>query len=457
MTDSPRRSSITLRLTAAFVTVAVAAVVVFAALVLASARDQVATLLQQEHRADTQAAAAAAARAYAQAGGWGDADITSAAAIAAQGQANLVLRDDSGAVIAAPAHEAAEMMVEMHGVAIVELDRGEPVTAPVVVDGRQVGLVELRFPASHIPAPQRQIRDALYRNAVLGALLAIVAAVAVAIFVARRVSRPIASLTEAAAKIEAGDRSARVGLSDAPGEIGTLAAAFDRMAKTVEHEDRLRRQLLADVAHEVRTPLTILRGTTEALLDGIADPDASTLGSIHEEVLRLTSLVGDIETLAAADAAGLHLEPELVDLADIARALVDLARPATDAATLQLDTDLEPAPTTADPARLRQVVTTLLANALAYTPSGGHITIRTRTEGDAAVAEVADNGPGIEPNDLPHIFDRFYRGTSSAGTSGSGIGLAVARELTEAHGGTITATNRPEGGASLHIQLPSTP
>lgn len=454
MTRRRLPSSLAVRLAAAFVSVAVAAVAVLAVLTLTSARRGVSTLVADVHAQDATTAAAAAASSYDSAGGWEGADLTSAAAIAARGQATLTLRDTSGRVLAAPADEAAEMMASMHGVAILDVDRDAPVTAAVVVDGRTVGSVELRFPSSHLPTPERQIRDALTRNALLGTGLAILSAVGVAVFVARRVSRPIAALTTAAAQVAAGDRDVRVDLGDAPGELGTLAATFDRMAAAVAREDRLRRQLVADVAHEVRTPLTILRGTTEALVDGVVAPDEATLASLHEEVLRLAQLVSDLETLAAADAAGLSLELAPVDLAAVAARVVDLARPAADAAGLTLTTAFEAALAVADDRRLHQVVTTLLANSFAYTPAGGEVTVRTGTDGDHAFLEVVDSGPGIAPADLPHVFERFYRGAATSSVPGSGIGLAIARELVDAHGGSIDAANDPGGGARFTMRLP---
>src|SRR3546814_5349149 len=163
-------------------------------------------------------------------------------------------------------------------------------------------MVHLRFPSSHLPGPERGIRRSLVRNAWLGAALAVASAVAVSVAVARVVSRPNNALTGAAQQLEAGRRDVRVDLDDAPGEIGTLAAAFDRMAAAVDEEDRLRRQLVADVAHEVRTPLTILQGTTEALVDGVLAPDQATLASLPHEMLRLSGLVGDPEIPPAADA-----------------------------------------------------------------------------------------------------------------------------------------------------------
>lgn len=447
-----RPSPLALRLTAAFMTTAVAAVVVYAALTVASTRGELTRLMLEVHRADAAAAAAAAAQAYEAAGDWEQADLTGAVAVAARGQATLAVRDASGALVSAPAEEAARMLEQMHGVELVDIPRGEPVVAPVVVDGRRVGSVVLRFPQAHLPAPEAQIRSALLRTATLGAAVAVLVAIGVSAFVARRVSRPLVALARAAAAFGAGRRGVRVGLADQPGELGVLAGAFDRMAESVEREEELRRRLVREVAHEVRTPLAILRGTTEGLVDGVLEPDEDTLRSLHEEVLRLSGLVGDLETLAAADAAALRLELRPVDLAEVATSAVALARGAALDAEIDLRTDLGPAPVEGDAERLRQVVVNLLSNALRHTPPGGRIDVRTRTQGERAVLEVADTGPGIAPEDLPHVFERFYRGRGAEG--GSGIGLAVVAELVAAHGGDVEAGNRPEGGARLTVRLP---
>lgn len=455
MTSSRLLSPLGVRIAAAFVAVAIAAVAVFAGLTLVSANDEVSRLVRETHHQDARAAAGAAAQAYEEAGSWEEADLSSAAAVAARGQADLTVTDDSGRVRGASASEAAEMMARMHGVEILEVDRDEPVEQAIVVDGREVGTVGLRFPASHLPGPEREIRQALVRNAWLGAALAAASAIAMAVVVARVVSRPINALTAAARQLEGGRRDVRVDLDDAPGEIGALASAFDRMAAAVDKEDQLRRQLVADVAHEVRTPLSILQGTTEALVDGVLPPDPATLASLHDEVLRLSGLVGDLETLAAADAAGLRLVLESLDLADEVRAVVGGAEASAAAGELTLDVSLDPAPVVGDARRLRQLTTTLVANALAYTPPGGTIQVSTRTDGHQVLLEVTDTGQGIDPDELERVFDRFYRGRRTAGSSGSGIGLAIARELAAAHGGGVTATNAPAGGAVFTVKLPA--
>jgi two-component system, OmpR family, sensor histidine kinase BaeS len=447
-------SPLGLRLAAAFVVVAATALAVFVVLLLAATRIQVDELVAAQHEADAAAVAASAAEAYAAQGGWQGADLTAAAAVAARGQASLVVVDQGGVVVAAATAQAAQMMADMHGVEVVEVPRGHPVIATVTVGGAPVGTVHLAYPLSGLPPAEQQIRDSLSRVALLGALLAGLAAVAVALFVARRVTQPVLALTAAAAQLESGDRDVRVDLATAPGELGQLAAAFDRMAAAVAQQDELRRRLVADVAHEVRTPLTILRGTTEGLVDGVLVADPAVLASLHEEVLRLTGLVEDLEVLAAADAAGVTLALGRVDLADIAAAVVALARPAAGEAGLQLLDDLAPAWVLGDERRLSQVVTNLVANAISYTPAPGTITVRTGGRNRQAVLSVDDTGPGLAAGEEERVFDRFFRGAAAPGTAGSGIGLAIAAELVTAHGGSITAVNRSDGGAVFTVVLP---
>lgn len=448
-------SPLGVRLAAAFVTVAIAAVTVLGILSVVAARDSVSDLVTDVHADDARSAAAAAASAYDEAGGWDGADLSSAVAVAARGQATLAVADADGVLIAVPADEAAEMLERMHGIDVIDVPRGDPVTERVVVDGEQVGTVALRFPSSHLPTPERQARDALARTIAAGGLLATAVAIIVAVFVARSVTAPVTALTNAATALESGRHDVRVGRADAPGELGLLSTAFDRMAAAVDREDRLRRQLVADVAHEVRTPLTILRATTEGLVDGVLPADAAHLGSIHEEVLRLTQLVTDLETLAAADAAGLEIVRAPADLADAAAAVIDAIRPVASERDLTVTTELAAAPADADLRRVQQIVTNLLANATRYTPRGGSIHVETGRSADgAAFVRVSDSGPGLTEDDVQHVFDRFYRGSAAQGSEGSGVGLAVAAELAAAHGGALTVANAPGGGASFTLTLP---
>ena len=322
--------------------------------------------------------------------------------------------------------------------------------------GHVVGTVVVRFPAGALPGPERQVRDALFRVVAAGAGVGALAALVVAVLVSRRITRPLNRLVTGAQAIETGALGTRVELGDEPGELGELGAAFDRMADALAREDALRRALVADVAHELRTPVTILQASCEAMVDGIEAPTPERLTSLHDEVLRLGQLVNDLETLSAAEAAGLRLDRRSVDLADIAADAVTSLAGRSDAAGQRIDTHLAPAIVDGDPRRLHQVAVNLIANAVKFTPSGGTISVTTDTDTDGAVAvlEVADTGPGIPPDDISRVFDRFWRGATAGSTSGSGIGLAVVAELVRAHHGRVEVTSPPGGGARFRVLLP---
>lgn len=444
-----------IRLAAAFVLVAVCAVLVLAGLTVLSARREVSALVDRQHRADAEAAAVAAAQAYESAGGWAGAQLAPAGAIAVRAGASLQVSTPDGRVVGVPTDALGPMHARMHGRAATPAAGGDVVTAPVVVAGTLVGEVTLTFPAGDLPAAEGQVQDALARTAVVGTVLAAAVAVVFALFVATRLTRPLHALTAAAGRLASGDLTARARVDRAPGELGALGAAFDTMASSIQREEELRTRLITDVAHELRTPLTILRGQTEALVDGITEPTTAALGSLHEEVLRLGRLVGDLETLAAADAAGLHLERERADLSGIAAGAVATVRSGVDGRGPTFDLQLEAAPTQGDAGRLHQIALNLLSNATKFTPESGTITVRTWTDSSGAHLEVADTGPGLGDGEAERVFDRFWQGRAARGRGGSGIGLSVARELAGAHGGTLRAGRAPSGGASFTLTVPA--
>ena len=304
---------------------------------------------------------------------------------------------------------------------------------------------------------QTALLRAIAGAAGLAALLALLTGLAVA----RRITRPVSRLIAVTRAMAGGDRAARAGQLRAPAELRELAAAFDQMANTLDRQEQIRRDLVADVAHELRTPVAVLQAGHEALVDGIAEPTPTELASLRDEVLRLARMVNDLQTLAAADAAALHLVRQRCDLADLAGAAADSLARRFEAAGITLDQRLAAAPVLADPHWLHQVITNLLTNALKFTPPGGRVEIGTGPAkaagltGPDAVLQVTDTGVGIPPDDLPHIFERFWRGREASRISGSGIGLAIAAELTQAHGGRLAASSEPGQGTQMTLTLPA--
>jgi signal transduction histidine kinase len=283
--------------------------------------------------------------------------------------------------------------------------------------------------------------------------IAVVVAALVATFVAyRRLARPVSELLDGAERIGGGDYDARVRPSG-PQAVRTLGQAFNDMAGQLQASDEARRRFLADVTHELRTPLTVLSGEIEAQLDGIHPSDDAHLTRLLDQTRTLGRLVEDLRTLALGDAGRLTLYREAVSIGVI----VDDAVAAIAATASQRGVTVTPVGTEqprveldADPVRLGQVVTNLLTNAVRHTPPGGAVTVTVAADAQAVIVTVADTGPGIV-GDPERMFDRF---TKSADSGGTGLGLTIARQLVERHGGTLTAANTPTGGARFTMTLP---
>ncbi|MEU8800027.1 ATP-binding protein [Spirillospora sp. NPDC048819] len=284
-------------------------------------------------------------------------------------------------------------------------------------------------------------------------------AVGVSVLVATRLVRPVRAVTAAVRRMRAGDGSARV-MVRAKGEVGELGAAFNEMSEHLDRMERQRKAMVSDVSHELRTPLSNIRGWLEAAQDGVADLDPALTASLVEEATLLQHIVDDLQQLALADVGKLRLHPEPVDVAALVEQIATVYRVAAEAAEVALAVEVTGRPhLDADPVRLRQAVGNLLANAVRYTPAGGRVSLRAYGDGDDVLIEVADTGPGIAPEHLPHVFDRFWRAEKSRSrqTGGSGLGLAIVRQLAEAHGGSSAVRSEPGRGATFTLRLPRAP
>ena len=282
-------------------------------------------------------------------------------------------------------------------------------------NGQRVGTVRIARPASGLSPAEVNLRKTLVEGIALSGVVAASLAVTFALVASRRLVSPLHRLTVAVTRYGAGDRSSRAGVAARHDEIGELGQAFDAMAAGLEREDYLRKALVADVAHELRTPLAIIRAQIDAISMGIADFSPETLGSLSDETERLTRFVDDLAVLAAADAAGLRLEREQVDMANVAGAAAARLTSRFVVRSVSLDLDLEQAPVLADPGRLEQVVVNLLINAEKFSPERGTVHLNVAQQGGFALLVVSDNGPGIPESEKQKIFDRFYRGSSPGG------------------------------------------
>lgn len=324
----------------------------------------------------------------------------------------------------------------------------------------------MRAGLSHGPTQLAHIemayRDASLISVGVGLAVAIVAATGVTWIFTRRLRRPLALVTAGAREIARGHYATRIPDVASGTELDEVAAGFNAMAARLEDIENTRRRMLADLAHELRTPIATLVAYHDGLHDGIATLDDDTHTVLAAQTGRLTRLADDIDEVTAAEEGRLDLRPDTVAVADVVWAMHNEMRERYKGKGVNLVIDTDHAAglrVTADRRRIAQALANVLTNALRHTPAGGTVIITAaRTGGDAAIT-VADNGDGIDAGQLPRIFERFYRGDAARthGQSGSGIGLTITKAIIDAHGGSITATSAGAGlGATVAITLPLT-
>jgi signal transduction histidine kinase len=326
----------------------------------------------------------------------------------------------------------------------------------VQVNGKPVGYI-VTAPYQ----PRLTPEEALYLKRTSQALIyasiaAVVVALVIGLLLAQTIIRPLRALTGAAQHITQGDLEQIVNVKSGD-EIGQLANAFNQMSQEVAQVNRLRRQMTADIAHDLRTPLTVIAGYIESMQDGILQPTPERLAIINTEIQRLQNLVSDLRTLSLADAGELPLNPQPIDPQDLLERVAALFQNEAGQHGVNLSVAIEKdlPLIQVDEARMVQVLSNFVSNSLRYTPAGGEITLLAAPCGDTVEIAVRDNGSGIAPDNLSHIFERFYRADSSrhSDSGESGLGLAISKALVEAHGGRILAESEPGRGTIIRTQF----
>ncbi len=288
----------------------------------------------------------------------------------------------------------------------------------------------------------------------VAAAVAGVVALLLAVVFARRLARPIERLARAADQIAEGNLAARVPEAG-PYELRSLAAAYNMMAERLAEQDAIRREFVANASHELRTPLTNLQGYLEALRDGVLPPDPATFDSLREEVDRLTRLAASLDILAGGE--GERPLPGPVDLAGIVRTSADLVGPALARRSIELEVSVDASlAVRGRPDELTQVLGNLLQNAVRYTPEGGRVRVEASRSPEGIVVQVSNSGPGIPSDDLPHVWERFYRVEKSRDRArgGAGVGLAIVKQLVEGAGGRVGAMS-DAGWTTFWVRLPA--
>jgi len=290
-----------------------------------------------------------------------------------------------------------------------------------------------------------------------GAAAVLLLTILVTVIASTRLTRPLRALTIAAQTMARGEAGTRVEVRGSD-EIARLGTAFNEMSAARDAMEQQRRAMTSDIAHELRTPLSNIRGWLEAARDGIVTGDAALATSLLEEAMLLQHIIDDLQDLAMADAGRLRLNRQPLSVAEVLNQVLTAHAVLAEGHDIRLALSVDGDPVTdADPLRLRQMLDNLLRNALRYTPAGGSVEVRAQQLGDRVTIDVTDTGVGIDAEDLPHVFDRFWRAEKSRNreTGGSGLGLSIVRRLAEAHGGSISVTSSPGVGSVFRVTLPA--
>lgn len=327
---------------------------------------------------------------------------------------------------------------------------------PIKLDGVQVGTLILGSTEAYAFL-QKDFNQSVARWTGIAGVLALLIGAAAGVLTSRRITGALGSLSSATRQLAARDFSHRVAVGGED-ELAQLGEAFNSMADRLEHSEKLRRNLVSDVAHELRTPLSILRGNFESIQEGVLNPTPDVILSMHDEVLRMGRLVSDLQELSLAEAGRLRLHKQRMEVGTLLdRVAVPFqAEASSRGVEFRVQVDPKLPEVEIDPDRIAQTILNLLTNALRHTSSGGSITLKAALEERCLRVSVSDTGSGIDPQDLPYIFDRFYRAekSRSRASGGAGLGLAIAKGFVEAHGGQLQVESELGKGSTFRFCIP---
>ncbi|ALI05360.1 MULTISPECIES: sensor histidine kinase efflux regulator BaeS [Pseudomonas] len=328
---------------------------------------------------------------------------------------------------------------------------------PIEVAGKTVGWLAVTPFQNVTEAGGERFRQYLVRTSLAVGVLSLLLAMLIAWWIARTLLDPVKRVAAATHRLAAGEYSNRVSVASND-EVGQLARDFNQLAHTLERNEKMRREFMADVSHELRTPLSVLRGELEAIEDGVRTLDPSSMKSLQGEVSMLSKLVDDLYELSLADVGALTYRKSECDLNELLDSCVTMFLERCNARHLRLKLELPTTPLRleADPKRLQQLFSNLLENAVRYTDEGGVLRISAANEADVVRIDFLDSGPGVDADQLPRLFERFYRGETSRNraSGGAGLGLAICHSIALAHGGSLSADHSPLGGLWLTLRLP---
>ena len=447
------RHTLWFKLTAAFMLVAAAGVIIVAILANRATTVGFRHYLNQGQTAQWADLQSQLVRYYAQQGNWSGVDSLLEAAGPGRGQGggSLVLLDGDGQVVAFTGGR------RNYPESVDDAD----FSLPILIDNDRVGTLLVKEPGGAGSGASEQFLAEVNNAIWWGGLAAVLLALFLGVILARHLTRPLRQLTEATRKVARGELGQQVSTAER-GEIGELSTSFNQMSVALTASEQQRQQMLADVAHELRTPLSIMRGHIEAMLDGVFEMTPDNLAIVHEETLLLGRLVDDLRTLSLAEAGQLSINRATVNLADLTVQSVSAFEPLAEAEGVELAAEV-PAQAmmiAADPDRIKQVLGNLLSNALRHVSMGNNeepqVILSLISRGDVAHIRISDNGPGLSPEAQEHVFDRFWRAdrARSRDQGGSGLGLAISRAIVDIHHGRIWVESAAGEGATFVFELP---
>jgi two-component system sensor histidine kinase BaeS len=435
-----------LRLAVAFLGVALASIIVLSYVTEISTGNDVKALAQRKEQGLSRSVAVAAGAMYDQRPvGWGHANLMPVLDLVSRGSAGAEVLDAQGKLVEATP-----------GFASMRAD--DEFRTPIVAKTGLAGWVVVKFnDRGGLGAVVRQFEAERLRASLSAAAIVALMALAVSLLISRQITLPLERVLAAIRARGAGDRSVRISDVRGVGVVAELSVALNESTDAIDKRDRLQRNLVANIAHELRTPVAILQASHEAMLDGVTEPTTENLWSLRDEVLRLARMIEDLQRLAAAEAAALQLKLVPQDLSRIAADAAGSLSDSFGAAGVLLIRRLDAAWTLCDPDRMREVVVNLLTNALKFTPAGGSVVLETsRGERGRVTLRVVDTGVGIPPEELPRVTERFFRGQRSSGmATGSGIGLTIVAELVRAQHGHLRISSQLDQGTQALITMPA--
>ena len=374
----------------------------------------------------------------------------------ARGDPNIPLREPGNLLVA---DAEGRVIMPGPGQQVGDLLPSEMLTGatPIESGGVTIGWLVVPEDAFARTRGEEQFLGQLNTALIVGSLGAAALSILLGTFLARSLTRPLQDLTEATRAVADGDLQRQVQVRSKD-EVGTLAASFNRMSAALDRSQRLRRQMTADIAHELRTPLSIIVGHLDAVDEGVLPADTKTIDIMRDEAMHLSHMIEDLRTLSLADAGELSLTLSSVQPGALLQHSATAYQPAAQAAGIEIAADVAPnlPDLTLDSARITQVLGNLVDNALLHTPKGGRIMLSAKPAGEGVEIRVRDSGPGIAEAELELVFERLYRSDKSRqrNAGGSGLGLAIAKSVVEAHCGTIRAESSPGEGTTMVVTLP---